>query len=470
MATHSRRRVLLTGATGSWGRATLRELRRRDAVDVVAFAQRTAADRRVLREFRDMANLRVVWGDLTSYDDVSRAVVGVHGVLPVGAVVSPLADTHPELAWRVNVGSMRNLVRAVREVDERIEVVGVGSVAETGDRHEPYHWGRVGDPVRVSLFDAYGQTKVVAERLLVDSGLPRWAWLRQTGILHPGVLAVRDPIITHVPLDGVVEWVSDQDSARLLAGIAEGPPRELWHGIFNVGGGPGWRLTNWQFLAAVVAALGTDVRDWFERDWFALRNFHGHWFTDSGRLEELVPFRSHTFDEALRGALTAAPPWVRTAGWAPPRLVKHLVQRPMASRPRGTLHALRHGRDDAVMALFGSRADWERIGDWSTFTPPAPSRTPLLLHHGYDESRPPGRWNRADYAEAAAYRGGRLVDNGVRRGDVGTPLAWQCAFGHEFRASPRLVLTAGHWCPRCVRDPAGYARQAERNPFLAQVQ
>jgi len=55
-------------------------------------------------------------------------------------------------------------------------------------------------------------------------------------------------------------------------------------------------------------------------------------------------------------------------------------------------------------------------------------------------------------------------------GEVGKLLQWRCAFGHDFMASPRLVLTAGHWCPRCVRDSAGYPRQAERNQFLAQVE
>ncbi len=38
------------------------------------------------------------------------------------------------------------------------------------------------------------------------------------------------------------------------------------------------------------------------------------------------------------------------------------------------------------------------------------------------------------------------------------------------RGPPRLVLTAGHWCPECVTDVLGYVEQAERNPFLAQLE
>src|SRR5581483_3216982 len=157
-----------------------------------------------------MPNLEVVHGDLTDYATVEACVRGADYVLHVGAVVSPYADDHPALAHKVNVGSARNIINAVRAQPDpaATAVVMVGSVAETGDRNPPVHWGRVGDPLQVSRYDEYGQTKVIAEKLLVDSGLPTWAWLRQTGILHPGMLQIRDPIMTHAPFAGVLEWIS----------------------------------------------------------------------------------------------------------------------------------------------------------------------------------------------------------------------------------------------------------------------
>jgi nucleoside-diphosphate-sugar epimerase len=460
-----RRRVLLTGATGNWGRATLRELRERDAVDVVAFAMPTDADRAVLGEFADMSQLRIAWGDLTRYDDVVAAIDGVDTILHVGAVVSPLADAQPRLARRVNVGSMQNIIRAVKALPDpaAVEVVGIGSVAQTGDRQAPVHWGRVGDPIRVSQFDEYGQTKVIAEKLLVDSGLPRWAWLRQTGIFHPGMLEIRDPIMTHSPFAGVLEWASDVDSARLLAGIAEGAPEEFWGDIYNIGGGEQWRLTNWQLQNAIGRALGVaDIRRWYDRDWFALTNFHGQWYTDSDRLEQLVPFRKDTLAAAMERATVAVPSSVRSAG--------NVVMKRLALQPRGTLHAIRRHDIDEIAAYFGSEERWRRIGDWSTFAAPEPSRTPSFLSHGYDETVPTADWATPIYRDAAAFRGGEMVSDTARRGDLATPLVWRCAFGHTFAASPRLVLAAGHWCPECVRDSSAYRAQAERNPFLAQVE
>ena len=48
-------------------------------------------------------------------------------------------------------------------------------------------------------------------------------------------------------------------------------------------------------------------------------------------------------------------------------------------------------------------------------------------------------------------------------------LKWECAFGHQFEASPALILLGGHWCPDCLPTPWNYDEEAKRNPFFSQV-
>ena len=64
------------------------------------------------------------------------------------------------------------------------------------------------------------------------------------------------------------------------------------------------------------------------------------------------------------------------------------------------------------------------------------------------------------------------------QGDWDTPLEWECAEGHHFTATPRLVLLGGHWCPECMPYPYAdeantrpwqWDRVARKNPFFAQL-
>ncbi len=434
----------------------------------------TRTDRARIAAYRSMKSLEVIEGDLTDPACVARCVQGVDVILHVGAVVSPLADDQPALAHRVNVGGAKNIVDAVLALPDpsKVSVVMVGSVAQTGGRNPPRHWGRVGDPLCASEFDEYAQSKIIAERTLLESGLPRWAWLRQTGILHKDLLTVQDPIMTHVPLGGVLEWATAEDSARLLANLTEdGVPDEFWCEVYNVGGGEPFRWTNYEMLERVGAALGTaDPGRWYERRWFARKNFHGQWYTDSDRLEALLPFRKDTAEGAIARCIEHAPTSAKLARFTPDWVVKHAGMAQIAAKPRGTMAWVRARDEEKIRAYFGTFRGWEEIGDWSSFRAPAPSREPTSLDHGYDEHKPRARWSLSDLRGAAEFRGGSVLSENMREGAIDEKLSWRCGEGHTFAASARLVLAAGHWCPVCVRSPKDYPKHAERNRFLAQVQ
>jgi len=55
------------------------------------------------------------------------------------------------------------------------------------------------------------------------------------------------------------------------------------------------------------------------------------------------------------------------------------------------------------------------------------------------------------------------------KSDMKTKLTFKCAFGHEFEASPLLILEGGHWCPQCERESWNYNEAAKVNPFFAQI-
>jgi len=167
-------------------------------------------NRNILKSYTETPGLEIVWGDLNNYDDVLKCVKGCDLIFHIAAFVSPVADYYPKQAMKVNYGSTRNIINAIYEFgqQERTRLVYIGTVAETGDRMPPVHWGRVGDPIKPSMFDYYAVSKVVAERLVIESSLKYWVSLRQTGIIGRAMAEIEDAIMFHNCFDNVLEYCS----------------------------------------------------------------------------------------------------------------------------------------------------------------------------------------------------------------------------------------------------------------------
>lgn len=469
--------IFLTGSTGVMGFETLKELSsRNNKFNIRLLVRPSSKNKKKLKPFMNRSDIKITWGDLMNLEDVKRAMGKADYVLHLGGMVSPLADHYPELTMEVNVGAMKNIIKAVKTNPncDKIKVVYIGSVAQTSNYNPPYHWGRIGDPIMPAKFDIYGLSKIRAERLLAESGINYWVSLRQTGILHKGLIfKATDPISFHVPLNGVLEWVSVEDSARLMANICDDPgvPEEFWKGFYNIGGGREFRLTNYQFEKLLMKSLGCPPPEKvFERNWFATQNFHGHWFEDSDKLESIVPFREEiTAEDYFKRLASQMPWWSKLAPIAPAPLIKVVMKTVARKKDLGTLNWLkRDDCEDRINAFFGSREQHSAIGAWEDFDATPPSSQPQRLNHGFDDSKKDNEISKSDMNEAAEFRGGELLTEDVTTGDLDSTLEWQCGRGHKFKSTARTILRGGHWCPECLTEDWDYEAQAEHNKFLKQ--
>lgn len=357
-------KVLLTGATGIMGAAGLRELRAVGRHDITVLARDSKKNRKMLEP---MTDVRVVWGDLRDYDSVRKAVEGVDIVLHVGGLVSPAADWHPELCYKTNTEAMANIVRAVHETggDDRVKVVYIGSVAQYGPHNPPNIWGDADDPQTPAQFDEYARSKIDSEKILLASPIRNRVVLRQSGILHPGLLGkASDPITFHVPFEGVLEWATVEDSGRLLERLCrDDVPAEFWNRAYNISSGPSYRLTNYEFECKILGALGLGRPEQiFDAHWFATGNFHGMWYSDADDLENFLHFRSgETADEWFDRLRREAPWYLKLALLAPKPLIKAFMGRVARSTPLSPLRWLKENNEARIKAAWGSRDNWERI-------------------------------------------------------------------------------------------------------------
>lgn len=468
-----KKRIFLTGATGLMGWATLNELLKKDdKFDITVLVRDSKTNRKKLASLAEKIN--IVWGDLTRYEDVLKATKGADYVLHVGGMVSPKADYFPNKTRRVNITAAENVAKAVMAQPnaDDIRVCYIGSVSQTSDHNEPLHWGRCGDPIFISVYDHYAISKTIAERVIAESGIKHWVSLRQSGILYSGILKNYDPIMFHVPLRGVLEWTTIEDSARVLTNLCDFDlPEDFWCRFYNIGSGPEYRLTNYDFMCRLLKALSCPPPEKiFEPQWFVLQNFHGEWYTDSQKLEDYLHFRANIpVDEYFNQLASHLPGYYKAAKIVPPFIIK-IAMRAMAYKKKwGTQDWIKRGDQDRISSYYGSMERYRAIKPWKEQDLSRPSDTPIILDHGYDESKPRDEWDIEDMRQAAAFRGGKCLSEGMVKGDWRTPLEWECHCGCRFKASPALILLGGHWCPDCLPTPWNYDEIASHNKFIAQV-
>ena len=368
-------RVFLTGATGVMGMAGLKELVRfPEEYEVTVLARDSKRNHEKLSKFEDRG-VKVIWGDLSDEKALREGIHEADIVLHVGGMVSPEADRHPKKTLEVNIGSMQLISRIIKEIETKdpqrtIKIVYIGSVSQYGTKKVPEHWGKVGDKLKAAKFDAYAVSKIIAERVLVESGVKKWVSLRQTWILHPGLLRkANDPISFHVPIKGVLEWVTVEDSGRLLERVCRKDlPDSFWCNYYNVGGGEAFRLTNLEFERSILKGIGCPPPEKiFEPHWFATDNFHGMWFLDSDNLENILHFRNilDTPGQAVDRMKKSLPFYFKLAPLAPAFAIKKFMKGVACDPELGTLTWLKNGDEEKIAAFWGSKENHAKIESWS---------------------------------------------------------------------------------------------------------
>jgi FlaA1/EpsC-like NDP-sugar epimerase len=194
MLSFHRKRVLVTGGTGSLGHALVRRLLRGDVgrpSKVIVFSRdeakqhemrldylerRVATDDAIYENFREVLSFRI--GDLRDYEAVSRVVREVDVIFNAAALKQvPTCEYFPLEAVRTNILGAQNLVTAIRETGAPVEtVVGVST-------------DKACKPINVM-----GMTKAIQERVFVEANLSG-SETRFICVRYGNVLASRGSVV-----------------------------------------------------------------------------------------------------------------------------------------------------------------------------------------------------------------------------------------------------------------------------------
>ena len=323
-------RVLVTGAFGNIGQATLSALLAHGH-RVTAFDAPTKRNRRAARRFRD--KVRVLWGDIRDPETVAQAVAGQDVVVHLAFVIPNLSATGrgseeaPDWAYAVNVGGTRNLVAALEAQPQPPRLIFTSSLHIYGRTQHLPPPRRVTDPPRPA--EHYSRHKVEAEAIVRGSRLA-WTIFRLAAALP--VTLILDPGMFDVPLDNRIEFVHREDVATAIAhGVTSDA---VWGKVLHIGGGPRCQHLYREVAERILETVGVGM---LPDEAFSRTPYPVDWL-DTEESERLLRYQQRTLEDYLadlrralgwrRAFIHAFRPWVR---WMLLRRSPHL-DRPTAWR------------------------------------------------------------------------------------------------------------------------------------------
>ena len=284
-----KRKILLTGATGTVGKEVLNQLIIKDQYDISIFIQKSSKNIKLINNYK--SNIHVIYGDISNAADVALIEQKYDSIIHLAAIIPPTADDFPEKAYRVNVDGTKNLIQIIEKKCPNAFFMYSSSVSVYGDRLSNPEIN-VGDSLNPSFGDEYGKTKIEAESLVQNSKL-KWTIFRLCAIM--GVQNHKmSKLMFHMPLATSIEIATPEDTARAFVNGIE-KKEQLSNQIFNLGGGEKCRITYRELLERSFKIYGLGKLDFPDKT-FAEKNFHCGFYTDGHDLEKITSFRNNDLD------------------------------------------------------------------------------------------------------------------------------------------------------------------------------
>ncbi|MEJ2250083.1 MAG: NAD(P)-dependent oxidoreductase [Candidatus Lokiarchaeota archaeon] len=283
-------KVLLTGGFGNVGLSTLQELLNK-GYDVTVFDIKTPRNKSISKTYKDKISL--IWGDIRNLKKIKKAVRNQDVIIHTAAIIPPLADEEPEFAHEVNVGGIKNILKAINKQPNKPKLIFTSSITVYGDRIEN-PMIRVTDSPNPNKDDEYAKQKFKCEELIKESKID-WIIFRLTYIVSKEKLEM-DPLMFSMPLDTCIEICHTKDVGLALANAVE--KSEIVGKILNIGGGENCRIIYRDYIHRMLDLFGLGG-DLLPPKAFSKNKFHCG-FLDSKETEELLHFQRFTLTDYFK--------------------------------------------------------------------------------------------------------------------------------------------------------------------------
>lgn len=283
-------RVLVTGGAGRLG-VNVCNILLKDGYKVRVFDLDNERNRKSVRELDGKAE--ILWGDVTRHDSVREALEDVDLVVHMAGILPPVAYQKPELARKVNVGGTRLVVDSIKAKGGHIPLIFTSSVAVFGptpEATEPISPEKNAPSPR----GAYGETKLEAENLIIESGLD-YLILRLTAVMYFTHDVSDLKRMFSVPLNNRVEFCHPDDLALAILNAVKNF-ETIKGNTLVISGGPAQRMLYKDMVGSVLDVMGLPLPP---ADKFIQEPYYLDWY-DTTTSQELLRFQQKSFADYLR--------------------------------------------------------------------------------------------------------------------------------------------------------------------------
>ncbi len=286
------KKIVVTGGAGGVGATVSRRLAE-EGHNVRVFDLPTDINKKVFAPGE--RGIELFWGDITNRADVAEAMKGVDEVIHLAALIVPATEKNPELAHKVNVEGTRNIAEAAAAESansgRKIHLHFSSSATVFGVTNNETPPIRPDHPVCPT--DNYTATKIKAEEIIRDSGLP-WTIYRFAAAQYLTIRKGNFSQMRIIPPDNRIEFVHIADIADAFVNALDNP--EIVNKTFILSGGPKCRMLYRDQLTRSFNLLGFPEPNWSK---FADKPFCLDWY-DTTESQRVLRFQSRDYDVYLR--------------------------------------------------------------------------------------------------------------------------------------------------------------------------
>ena len=487
-------KICLLGSTGNMGESVLLELINEEIIESINLLVRSEKKvKALLKKIKsNKEKLNFIYGSIGKKEDLELAFKDCDYVINMAAVIPPGSDKNPKSAIIANEIGAKNVCEVIEKMNPQPKLIHTSTMGIYGDRNYLHPWGEVGDPLLISPFDLYAVTKMRGEFTVLESNVKTFAVIRQTAMLYDNLLMknVSDGLMFHTCFNSPLEWATAHDSAILIRNILRRDNKgelnnsNFWGQTFNLAGGLKNRVTGYETLDLGFRIIGASVHDFFDTNYNSLRNFHGMWFSDGDKLNDLFNYQNDTI-EGFWAHVLDTHKYFKLARIVPKKLLKCFVTKPLLKDDNAPMYWVNHNDEARIYAYFNGIDKYNAIPkDWNEFKLTIRGeglngekfdydeirKTPTHINHYFDLNKKREDVTIEDLIKVAEAHGGKLITKDFETGDVYRKLEWETQDGERFTARANTILYNGHWYNISYKDYAwDFDRLAKKDKIYQEI-